>query len=132
VFDDEIGADGYEAFAGVPLVDHSPSDGGGFWFDYSSYLKNLLNRKTRKARFSFNYCNNFETNKKETCTTQVAAALVAALAELTEEQGADPAAWTAPAENLAFSEQGAGSVDEIPWQNRGSENHLVEVLEDAG
>jgi acyl-homoserine lactone acylase PvdQ len=132
VFDDELGEEGYEAFAGVPIVDHTPADGGGFWFDYSSYIKNLLNRSTRKARFSMNYCNNFETDKKETCTTQVAAALVAAIAELKEAQGDDPSAWTSPAENLSFGAQGAGSVPDIPWQNRGSENHLVEVLSDAG
>ena len=27
---------------------------------------------------------------------------------------------------------GAGSVDPIPWQNRGTHNHAVEVLSDAG
>ncbi|MGH2753181.1 MAG: penicillin acylase family protein [Actinomycetota bacterium] len=131
IFDDELGEDGYEAL-GVPIADHSPTDGGGFWFDFSSYLSNLFHKDTRKARFSMNYCNNFETNKRETCADQVGSALVAALAELKEAQGDDPNAWTTPAENIAFSEQGAGSVSEIPWQNRGSENHLVEILEDAG
>jgi hypothetical protein len=31
-----------------------------------------------------------------------------------------------------FSNQGAGSVTPIPWQNRGTHNHVVEVLSDAG
>jgi hypothetical protein len=44
-------------------------------------------------------------------------------------------AWTMPAENISFTDNAnsatAGSVDDIPWQNRGSENHIVEILDDA-
>jgi hypothetical protein len=42
-----------------------------------------------------------------------------------------PGAWTVPAENIEFFNLGAGSVDPIPWQNRGTHNHVVEILEDA-
>jgi hypothetical protein len=40
--------------------------------------------------------------------------------------------WSTPAENLVFQNLGAGSVEPIPWQNRGTHNHVVEVLSDAG
>jgi hypothetical protein len=39
--------------------------------------------------------------------------------------------WTTPAENIVFQEFGAGSVSPIPWQNRGTHNHAVEILGDA-
>gem|GEM_PF-5686753 len=38
--------------------------------------------------------------------------------------------WTAPAEWIEFQEFGASSVERIPWQNRGTHNHVVEVLPD--
>jgi hypothetical protein len=41
------------------------------------------------------------------------------------------ATWTVPAENIVFQELGAGSVDPIPWQNRGTHNHIIEILDDA-
>ena len=135
VFDDEIGADGYALMADAPIVNYNPVNGGGFWFDFSSFMKNLFTRKSRLARFDRNYCNNIETDSKENCLGVIAEALVAALAELTEEQGEDMTAWTEPAENISFTDNAnsatAGSVDDIPWQNRGTENHLVEVLSDA-
>lgn len=37
-------------------------------------------------------------------------------------------AWTAPAGWIEFSNQGAGDVPGIPWQNRGTHNHVVEIL----
>jgi hypothetical protein len=33
-----------------------------------------------------------------------------------------------PAENIEFAAFGAGSVDPIPWQNRGTHNQVVEIL----
>ena len=135
VFDDEVGTDGYELMTDAPIVNYNPVNGGGFWFDFSSYLKNLLTRKSRLARFDRNYCNNIDTDSKENCLNLISEALVAALAQLTEEQGEDMTAWTKPAENISFTDNSnsatAGSVDDIPWQNRGTENHLVEVLSDA-
>jgi acyl-homoserine lactone acylase PvdQ len=135
VFDDEIGEDGYALMADAPIVNYQPSGGGGFWFDFSSYLRNIFTRRTRLARFDRNYCNDIGTPEKETCLRVIQDALTAALAKLTEEQGEDMSAWTTPAENLSFTDNAnsatAGSVDDIPWQNRGTENHLVEVLSDA-
>jgi hypothetical protein len=40
--------------------------------------------------------------------------------------------WSTAAENIVFQELGAGSVEPIPWQNRDTHNHVVEVLSDAG
>lgn len=135
IFDDEIGEDGYGLMADAPIVNYNPVNGGGFWFDFSSYLKNLFKRKTRLALFAGNYCNNITTPEKETCEGLIQETLVQALAALTEEQGADMTAWSVPAENISFTNNAnsatAGSVDDIPWQNRGTENHLVEVLSDA-
>jgi acyl-homoserine lactone acylase PvdQ len=132
VFDDEIGADGYPLFPDAPITNYNPRNGGGFFFDFSTYLRNLFNRRTRLATYKRNYCNNISTEEKETCVGLIAATLVAALAELKEEQGDDPAAWTTPAENISFTNNSnstsAGSVGDIPWQNRGTENHIVEVL----
>jgi hypothetical protein len=36
-------------------------------------------------------------------------------------------AWTWPADYIEFSVQGATGVDPIPWQNRGTYNHVIEV-----
>lgn len=134
IFDDEIGEDGY-ALMDAPIVNYNPVNGGGFWFDFSSYMRNLFTRKTRLARFDRNYCNNISTEEKENCVQLISESLVAALAQLTEEQGEDMTAWTKPAENISFTKNAnsatAGSVPDIPWQNRGTENHLVEVLSDA-
>lgn len=131
-FDDEIGEDGYGLMADAPITNYTPSSGGGFWFDHSSFMKNLLTGRWRKAAFSRNYCNDRSTPEKESCVDQVAGALTDALAQLVEEQGADMSAWTTDAENLDFTGNAnsatAGEVPVIPWQNRGSENHLVEIL----
>lgn len=135
VFDDEIGEEGYGLMADAPIANYNPKNGGGFWFDFSSYLRNLFARRTRLARFDRNYCNDIATEEKESCVDVLSESLAAALAQLTEEQGEDMTAWTKPAENISFTNNAnsatAGSVDDIPWQNRGTENHLVEVLSDA-
>jgi acyl-homoserine lactone acylase PvdQ len=132
VFDDEIGIKGYDLLAAVDakIVDFHPTTGGGFWFDFSSYLRNIFDPHTRKQRFDRNPCDNSKTKGKESCALDVSKALSDALAQLKKEQGSEMSKWTEPAENIQFSEQGAGSAS-IPWQNRGSENHLVEVLSDA-
>lgn len=134
-FDDEIGEDGYELMVDAPITNYNPKNGGGFWFDHSSFMQNLLRNKWRKQAFSRNYCNDISTPGKETCVDQVAGALTDALAQLTEEQGEDMSAWTTAAENIDFTghtdSASAGSVALIPWQNRGSENHVVEILRRA-
>ncbi len=40
--------------------------------------------------------------------------------------------WTTDAWMIKFSALGFGSVPNIPWQNRGTHNHVVEILGDAG
>ncbi len=134
-FDDEIGEDGYALMADAPIANYDPANGGGFWFDFSSYLYNLFQKKLRADAFSSNYCNDISTQQKERCNNLVASALLAAVAQLTEEQGSDVSAWTLPAENISFTNNSnttsGGEVADIPWQNRGSENHVVEVLGDA-
>ena len=123
VFDDELGGEAPGDVA-APVFDHD------MWFDFSSYLKNLFSRQARK-RMARNYCDNIGTGGNETCKQAVFASLLAALAELREEQGQDMAEWKADAEWISFLNLGAGSVPDIPWQNRGTHNHVVEILADA-
>ena len=61
----------------------------------------------------------------------VSAALRAAVATVKNDQGDDMSGWSKEAENIVFDALGAGSVDEIPWQNRGTHNHVVEILSPA-
>ncbi len=130
IYDDELGEDGY-ALLRTPIADYSPTGGSSFFFDFSSYLQNLFNRKTKK-RLARDYCDDRTTGKKESCKELVGAALKAAYDKLVEEQGAEMNQWVVAAENIVFQELGAGSVDPIPWQNRGTHNHVVEILRDAG
>jgi hypothetical protein len=130
VFDDEIGKDDFGRVP-APISDYSPSGGSSFFFDFSSYLSNLLDPRTR-GRFTRNYCDKLDTDAKETCRKAVVASFRAAVDKLVTDHGADMAKWSKAAENLAFQAFGAGSVTPIPWQNRGTHNHAVEILSDAG
>ncbi|HEX2296548.1 MAG TPA: penicillin acylase family protein [Actinomycetota bacterium] len=123
VFDDEIGADAYD-LVGTPVTD------ADMWHDFSSYLDNLFSKRARRG-YARNYCDNIETDANESCKDQVVAALDAALASLKEAQGDDPTAWTTEAWMIEFESLGLGSADPIPWQNRGTHNHAVEVLRKA-
>jgi acyl-homoserine lactone acylase PvdQ len=130
VFDDEIGEEGYELMD-IPVSDYSPTGGSSFFHDFSVYLSNLFSKKT-SGIYARNYCDDMTTaDATESCKSKVGEALTAALANLTADQGADMNQWTTPAENLVFQELGAGAVAEIPWQNRGTHNHVVEILSDA-
>lgn len=129
IFDDEIGADDYDLVP-APITHYAPAHGSSFWFDFSGYLENLFKRRSRRA-YARNYCDDMSTNKDEGCNAQIAAAFADALAKVRAEQGEDMTAWEKPAENIVFTEFGAGPVDPIPWQNRGTHNHIVEVLSDA-
>lgn len=129
IFDDEIGADDYDLVP-APISDYDPTQGSVFWFDFSSYLENLFRKSSREA-YARNYCDNMDTAKVETCSQQIAEAFKQALAKVRAEHGESMTAWEKPAENIVFREFGAGSVDPIPWQNRGTHNHIVEVLSDA-
>ena len=128
IFDDEIGLDNYDLVP-APITNYSPAGGGGFWFDFSSYVENLFRRSSRLA-YARNYCDDMTTPKVESCGQQVAAAFDEALTKMRADQGDDMSAWNEPAENIQFTEFGAGSVPEIPWQNRGTHNHAIEVLSD--
>ncbi|MDQ4025921.1 MAG: penicillin acylase family protein [Actinomycetota bacterium] len=122
VFDDELGADAYD-LVGTPVTDR------GMRHDFSSYLDNLFSKRRRS--YARNYCDDMGTPEKETCKHQVAKSLTDALAALKEAQGEDVTAWTTDAWMIEFQELGLGSVDPIPWQNRGTHNHVVEVLRKA-
>jgi acyl-homoserine lactone acylase PvdQ len=120
VFDDELGERRYGL---VP----APVLGSSMWFDFSSYLERLIvNAERGMAR---NYCDDRTTDRSETCRGIIVKSLREAIAELTTEQGSDPGSWTAPAEWIEFQEFGAGSAERIPWQNRGTHNHVVEILD---
>jgi acyl-homoserine lactone acylase PvdQ len=131
VLGDELDEDA-QTLMDAPITNYNPANGGGFWFDWSSYLLNLMGRKTRARTFPYNLCDDVTTETKETCAAQVQTALASALTQLTKDQGADMSKWTTEAENITFDELGAGSVSEIPWQNRGTENHVVEAVKDLG
>lgn len=128
VFDDELGEEGY-GLMGVRISDYRPANGSSFFFDFSGWLKNLFARKTR-ARLARNYCDDLGTKGKESCAAVTLLALKKAIEELVKEQGEDMSKWTTPAENLAYLNVGAGTVARIPWQNRGTHNHIVELLSD--
>jgi acyl-homoserine lactone acylase PvdQ len=123
VFDDEIGPDAYDLVP-TPVTDRD------MWHDFSTYLDNLFSKRARRG-LARNYCDDLETNPKETCKDQVVAALDDALASLKESQGEDLTAWTTDAWMIEFQALGLASADPIPWQNRGTHNHVVEILRKA-
>ena len=131
VYEDELGPEGIDLL-GVAPTDYSPNTdaGGGFFFDFSSYLKNLFNAKAKK-KLARDYCDDMNADGKQTCKTVVGDAFVAAYDALVAAQGADMNAWTLPPENIVFQELGAGSAESFPWQNRGTHNHIAEILGDA-
>ena len=130
IFDDEIGKNAFGKVP-APISDYTPAGGSSFFFDFSSYLANLFDPAARGS-FARNYCDKLGTGPRESCRADVLAAFTAAVDSLVEEHGADMGNWSKSAENLSFQEFGAGSVTPIPWQNRGTHNHVVEVLSDDG
>ncbi|HVF52603.1 MAG TPA: penicillin acylase family protein [Actinomycetota bacterium] len=125
VFDDELGEDGYALMPS--LTGYSPTTGSSFFFSFADYLLNVFDPQGSR-RLALRYCDVRGTAPKEACADLVRASFAQAVAELTEEQGGDVGKWTAPAENIHFAAQGAGSVPDIPWQNRGTHNHAVEIF----
>ena len=132
VYDDELGADGYKLLM-APVSDFNPTEGNSFWFDMSSYLRNLFTKSSAK-RLALPYCDDRTTkDQRESCASLVIAALEEALTELEAAQGsATVSEWTTPREDIVFQEFGYGSVEPIHWQNRGTHNHAVEILKDSG
>ncbi len=66
------------------------------------------------------WCDDATTPATETCQDQLLAALRAAQANLTEEFGADVAAWLMPQHMSQFTAIGGSNPDLIPMVNRGS------------
>jgi len=123
IFDDEIGASAYDLVP-TPISDQD------MWHDFSSFTFNLFNRRAR-SQLARNYCDDKSTPAKESCKTQVGLALDDALKVLKTQQGGDMSAWTVDAWMITFSALGLGTVDPIPWQNRGTHNQVIEILKKA-
>jgi acyl-homoserine lactone acylase PvdQ len=130
IFDDELGRGFYDLGQVPPITDYSPTGGSSFWFDFSSYVADLF--RGGKG-YSLDYCDDTDTrNRQESCRDQVVAALRAGLKrEAAEQRTSNVRRWRTTAENLEFQELGGLSVPAIPWQNRGTHNHVVEVLNDV-
>jgi acyl-homoserine lactone acylase PvdQ len=123
VFDDEIGP--YYSLLPSPISDDpSVNNGSSFYADLSNNLWKTFAAEDTGAP---SYCDKRSTQAKESCAAVARSSLEAALASLTTSQGADMSAWTWPADYIEFSENGAAGVDPIPWQNRGTYNHVIEV-----
>lgn len=123
IFDDEIGADAYDLVP-TPVTDRD------MWHDFSSFVANLFNRRASRA-YARPYCDNLETSAKETCKVQTLKALDDAVAKLSTDQGDDPSAWTTEAWISTFASLGLSDALVMPWQNRGTHNHVVEILREA-
>jgi acyl-homoserine lactone acylase PvdQ len=131
IFDDELGRRTFRLVADrAPITDYSPTGGSSFFFDWTSYVHDLLGR--RKG-YALDYCDDRRTKGRDaTCIDQVVSALRVGLRKAQKGQpSANPKRWRTSAENLSFQEFGGLSVPEIPWQNRGTWNHVVEVVEAA-
>ena len=125
VFDDDLG--GLYDEIDIPLTD-DPRDNNGssYFYDYSNYLVALF-RGDPSNLMDTDFCDQRDTDFTETCEQQIQQAFDAAVAELEAAQGADAAAWTWPADYIEFDVVGRQAADDIPWQNRGTYNHLVEI-----
>ena len=121
---DELG----DATYGFEIADDAAhSNGSAYFFDSTNYMWNSLGDEG-STLYSRSYCDNIDSASVETCQGQVQKAWDEAVAELATDQGSDPNSWTWPADYIEFQEVGAQSAGPIPWQNRGTYNHAVEVL----
>ena len=122
IFDDELG--GLYPLVNVPISDGAPNSNGSAYFaDFSMHLWNVFNG-TVMAR---DYCDNRKTGASETCADAARAALQETVDELISAKGSTMSAWTWPADYIEFGEVGAVMTPPIPWQNRGTYNHAIEV-----
>jgi acyl-homoserine lactone acylase PvdQ len=133
IYDDELGAEAFDFMGGRSAIsDYSPEGGSSFFFDFSSHVANLFDPRTRDD-LRLNYCDKQGTRKRrESCKTIAIRTFRRAIEELMESQGDDPSGWEQGREDIVMSSQGAAVNFEIPWQNRGTHNHIVEILSDAG
>ena len=124
VFKDELGEEGFDLVP-TPINDFDQ------WHDFSSFLQNVFNSRASRA-LARPYCDDMgTTDKKETCGALVISTLQAALEAISADQGTDMTAWTTGAYWNPFEELGLGSVRQMAWQNRGTHNHIVEILRRA-
>ena len=122
IFDDEL--DGLYPLVNVPISDGaSNSNGSAYFADFSMYLWNLFN----EGDLARDYCDNRNTGATETCAEIVTAAAEASVDELTASKGPAMAEWSWPADYIEFGAVGAAMAAPIPWQNRGTYNHAIEV-----
>lgn len=124
VFTDELGD---LDRLGIPLTDDARvNNGSAYFYGMTNYLWNLVAGHSDK--YSHDYCDNIDsTNVTEDCVSLVQDAFDDAVARLVEDLGSDPATWAYPAEYLTFSSLGTVNVAKIPWQNRGTWNHMVQI-----
>lgn len=123
IFDDELGDGGFDL---IPTEIAQRAQ----WHDFSSFVINLLNRKTRQA-YARNYCDDRTTGTKETCAQLIRRTLDETLDFLAKDLGDDMSQWTTEAWFNEYQELGLGSVRKFAWQNRGTHNHIVEILRKA-
>ena len=125
VFDDDLGGL-YDDLVLDVTDDPSVNNGSSYFYDYSNYLLALL-RGDPTNILETDFCDNRDTDFTETCDQMVQQAFDLAVTELTTAQGPNAATWTWPADYIEFDEVGRQSADDIPWQNRGTYNHAVEI-----
>ena len=121
---DELG----DATYGFKIADDAAhSNGSAYFFDSTNYMWNALGDEGADL-YGLDFCDNIDSAAVESCAGQVQKAFDEAVAELEAEQGSETSTWTWPADLIEFQEVGAQSAGPIPWQNRGTYNHAVEVL----
>ena len=123
IFKDELGK--ALKLSVLPISDDAArSNGSSYYSDFSTYLWHLLQSDDFHR---FDYCDNIDTRREESCRKIVRRSLKKAAAALSQQQGDSVSAWTAPVEKIEFAVIGAKGVADIDWQNRGTWNHAVEV-----
>lgn len=129
IFDDELSGlyDHLGEVEGGENLGDEPAynNGSAFYAGFQNFLARLFGDGGGLAR---PYCDNRKTDAKESCAKMVRRAFTKAVAKVTKAQGADADSWTAPADHVTFDAVGAMEIPPIPWQNRGTWNHAVEVL----
>ena len=96
---------------------------GGFYGQVEKDLRAALGRRVRG--WSRVYCGK---GKLSACRKAMRASLAAAIAELEEEFGADPAAWDPTEEDdyIIFTPVGVQGQDPMQWQNRPTFQQVLE------